>query len=411
MAAEAAAPTAAALQAAIRATYAAFIAMGFVGASWAARIPQVKEGLHLTPSALGFVLLAMAAGSVATLPLAGPTVARYGSRTVLVAMAILAAVGAATVAIGVRIGVAPVVVGLFAVGVANAGWDVAMNVHGAAVERHLGRSLMPRFHAGFSVGTVAGAGVGAAFVSLGVSVTVHLGIVALATGVVVPWWGARRFIVAGKAPAEAIEEKGRSFAAWREPRTLLIGAFVLAVSLAEGTGNDWISVAMIDDRGAPAAIGTLAYATFLAAMTTGRWFGPRLLDTHGRTLMLRTTVGCAVAGVALFAFAPSIAVALVATVLWGAGASLGFPVGMSAGSDEPAHAAARVGVIASIGYCAFLGGPPLIGFLAARMSVAHALVAVAVVLLVAEGIAGALRPPVADVSAPALSPASSRSPH
>ena len=37
-----------------------------------------------------------------------------------------------------------------------------MNVQGAVVERRLGRAIMPRFHAGYSVGTVAGALVGAA---------------------------------------------------------------------------------------------------------------------------------------------------------------------------------------------------------------------------------------------------------
>ena len=46
---------------------------------------------------------------------------------------------------------------------------------------------------------------------------------------------------------------------------------------------------------------------------------------------------------------------------------------MSAGADDPALAAARVSVISSIGYCAFLAGPPLIGFLGDQASVLHAL--------------------------------------
>ena len=80
-------------------------------------------------------------------------------------------------------------------------------------------------------------------------------------------------------------------------------------------------------------------------------------------------------------------------MLWGVGLSLGFPVGMSAGADEPEMAAARVSVIASIGYCAFLGGPPLVGFLGEQSSVLRALTAVAVLLGVAILIAGAIRPP------------------
>jgi hypothetical protein len=83
----------------------------------------------------------------------------------------------------------------------------------------------------------------------------------------------------------------------------------------------------------------------------------------------------------------------VGALLWGAGTSLGFPVGISAGADEPAFAAPRVGVVTTIGYCAFLGGPPLIGFLGQQLTVPHALVAVIVAMLVAGAIAGAVRPP------------------
>jgi cyanate permease len=96
----------------------------------------------------------------------------------------------------------------------------------------------------------------------------------------------------------------------------------------------------------------------------------------------------AVAGLALFVFGHWTPLAFVGVLLWGAGVSLGFPVGMSAGADEPAHAAARVSVIASIGYCAFLAGPPLIGFLGQQFTVLRALTAVAVLLAVAALLAG-----------------------
>ena len=85
--------------------------------------------------------------------------------------------------------------------------------------------------------------------------------------------------------------------------------------------------------------------------------------------------------------------AFVGALLWGCGVSLGFPVGMSAGADEPAFAAVRVSVIASIGYCAFLGGPPLVGFLGQHFGVRHAITAVMVLLALATVIAGVVRPP------------------
>jgi fucose permease len=381
--------------AAIRATYAAFIAAGFAFASWAARIPQVRDRLDLDPSGLGLLLLAIAAGSVLALPLSGPVVSRYGSRRTVSAMSVLAGAGLLVVAFGYRVGVAPVALGLFMFGVGGGSWDVAMNVQGALVERRHGRAIMPRFHAGFSLGTVAGALGGALMVALAISVTVHLAIVGVVVAVGVPV--AVRAFIADHADAEsaaaAASNAGRaSLAAWREPRTLLVGVFVLAFAFAEGTGNDWIGVALIDGHGVDAAIGTLGFAVFLTAMTAGRWFGPGLLDRYGRVVVVRGLTLVAIAGLVLFSFGPGTGAAFAGAVLWGAGISLGFPVGMSAGADDPALAAPRVSVISSIGYCAFLGGPPLIGFLGQHYTVLHALTAVLVLLALAALLAGAVRP-------------------
>jgi hypothetical protein len=301
------------------------------------------------------------------------------------------------VAVGYQFGVGPVVVGLALFGFGNGAWDVAMNVQGAVVERRLGKAIMPRFHAGYSVGTVGGALVGAAAVALHVPVTAHLIATALAvTAVVIV--SVRAFVADDSAdlePAAPVPAGGglrRTLATWREPRTLMIGLFVLTFAFAEGAGIDWISVAVIDGYQVPAVVGTLAFAVFLAAMTAGRWFGPGLLDRYGRVPVVRALAAVSLVGLVLFVFGPTTPVAFVGALLWGLGASLGFPVGMSAAADDPAKAAARVSVVASIGYCAFLGGPPLIGFLGDHITVLKALIAVAVLLAVAISVAGAIRP-------------------
>jgi hypothetical protein len=316
-------------------------------------------------------------------------------------MAWVVALALAGVAVGHGLGVLPLVVSLFVMGLAYGAWDVAMNVHGAQVEQRSGRPIMSRFHAGYSVGTVGGALIGAGAVALGVPVAVHLMAVAVAVAVVIPW-GARGFFD-HEEPAEAGPGAGRrsALAAWREPRTLVIGVFVLAFAFSEGVANDWIGVALIDGYGAPAAVGTLGFAVFLAAMTTARWFGPQVLERFGRVPSMRVLAPVAVAGLLLFVFGPSIPVALAGGLVWGAGAALGFPLGMSAGSDDPARAASRVSVISSIGYCAFLAGPPLIGFLGEHVTVVRALLAAAVLLGLAVVIAPALRPPRGSVGEPA----------
>ena len=379
---------------AARATAVAFIGSGFAFASWASRIPQVKDHLGLGAAQLGLVLLAIAAGSVVSLPLAGHAVHRWNSRRTVAGMSVLLALALVGVALGYLAGVVPVVIGLFVLGLANGAWDVAMNVQAAVVEQRLGRAVMSRFHAGYSVGTVAGALVGAVLVALHVPVTAHLLGVAAVVGLSVPF-AVRRFLPdedGTGAGAEERAEQRRPLAAWGEVRTLLIGVCVLAFAFAEGTATDWIGVALIDGYGLPPAVSTLGFATFLAAMTGARWFGPALLDRHGRVPVIRALAAVNLAGLLLFVFGGVTPLAFVGALLWGTGVSLGFPVGMSAAADDPRRAPARVSVVASIGYCAFLGGPPLIGFLGSHLTVLRGLVAVAVLLAVAVALAGAYRP-------------------
>ena len=389
------------LPAATRATYVAFIGCGFAFASWASRIPQVRDRLHLTSAELGLVLLAIAAGSITALLLAGVIVTRFHSRRTVTAMAALQGAALVAVALGYLAGIVPVVVGLFVFGFSAAAWDVAMNVQGAAVERRLGRAIMPRFHAGYSIGTVAGALVGAAMVALHVAVTAHLLAVAVAVAAVIPA-AVRSFLPdiehpdATRGPAQgAADAKGTTATAlrrWAEPRTLLVGIVVLAFAFAEGAGIDWISLSLIDGYQLPAVLGTLGFAAFLASMTIGRWFADGVLARYGRVAVIRGQTVLAIAGVLVFVFSPTAPLAFAGLLLWGVGASLGFPVGMSAAADDPAAAAGRVSVVASIGYCAFLGGPPLIGYLGQSVTVLRALIAVAVVLALATLVTGALRP-------------------
>jgi MFS family permease len=386
---------------AIRAQHAVFVSFlgsGFGFASWASRIPQIRDAVQATPSELGLILLAIAAGAVIAMPLAGLVVNRFGAAQTVAVLASVLSVGMVILALGTPIGVLPVVVGLFLIGYGNGTWDVAMNVEGAVVEQRLGRTIMPRFHAGFSVGTVLGALGGAACVALDISVTAHLLAVAVINAAVVPVTALRGFLPRTAEAASPAEPTGdrlpHPLAAWREPRTLLLGVFGLCMAFSEGVGNDWLAVAVIDGYGAAPVVGPLAFAVFLAAMTAGRWFGPALIDRRGRVFAVRASALVALAGLAMVVFSPPLLpVALLGALLWGGGTALGFPVAMSAAADDPALAAARVSVVASIAYTAFLAGPPLIGFLGDHVGVLRALTTVAGLLAVALLLGGVTRPP------------------
>ena len=377
------------LRRATRAVYAAFIGNGAAFASWVSRIPQFRDDLDVSTAQLGVILLSAALGSLLALPLSGLVVDRLGAKRTIAVMALVLAAGLAGAGIGARIGAAAVVVGLFVVGLGNSMWDVAMNVEGAQVEKLLGRAIMPRFHAGFSVGTVGGAIVGAAMVVWHVAITPHLVGVAIAVAVCVPYAVRGLLPTAPRLHASTGRHaRKRQLAAWTEPRTLIIGVSVLCFAFSEGSGNDWLNVALIDGYHAPAAVGSLGFAVFVTAMTAGRWFGPALLDRYGRVLVLRLTASIALLGLLLVVFSGVTALAIIGAIAWGAGVSLGFPVGMSAAADDPARAAARVSTVASIGYLAFLAGPPLIGFLGNAFGIRHALTVTLGMLTVAIAIAG-----------------------
>nr|WP_205708383.1 MFS transporter [Kineococcus siccus] len=376
------------------AVYAAFAVNGFALASWVARIPSARQALDLTPGDLGLLLLAGSFGSVATMPVAGAVVMRLGrARTVTAAGATVAS-GLALLALAVD-GLADVWLAgaaLVVVGAGIAAWDVAMNVEGAAVERRLDRAIMSRFHAAFSFGTVLAAGLAVLLVRAGVPTWLHLSVVAVlaASGAAL---AARAFLRAPTAAETAEASRGIGLRrAWREPRTLLIGLMVLCMAFVEGSANDWLAVALEDGYGTSTDVGVAGFAVFVTAMTAGRLLGPVLLDRLGRVVALRACAALAVAGVLLFVLAPSVPLAVVGAACWGVGASLGFPLGMSAAADEEVNAAARVSVVSSVGYAAFLAGPPLLGQLGDRVGVLSALLAAAVAAAVALVLSGVARP-------------------
>ncbi|MFF2832847.1 MFS transporter [Cellulosimicrobium cellulans] len=397
------------------AVFAVFFLNGFNFATWASRLPAVRDSLGFTEAQMGLLLLFMAVGSLLALPLSGMVVQRLGASKAVTLFAVANVVGLVTAVTGVATGEDVVVrVGLFLAGIGTGVWDAAMNLEGAAVEQRLGKAIMPRFHAGFSFGTMAGAGVGALMAALHVPVQVHLtaAVVLSLLGVL---WCVRFFLPAGQvehvvdaaedaagsdpaaaagsgAPLTASENARGALSAWTEPRTLLIGLVVLAAALTEGAANDWVSLAVVDGFETSDAMGAVGLAVFLTAMTGMRLLGTGLLDRYGRVTVLRLGAALALVGLLLFTLSPSIWLALLGVVAWGMGAALGFPVGMSAASDDPARAAVRVSVVATIGYAAFFMGPPLIGFLAEHVGYRAALLVIAVPVVVGLLVVGATRP-------------------
>lgn len=355
----------------------AFATNGFLFASLVSRIPDLREGLSLDNGALGLLLLAIAAGSVLALPSAGRLIHLSSAATVVRSGAGCAAAGLFLGALGAGpAGSVPLcAVGLFAYGIGTGVWDVAMNVEGTAVEHELGRSILSRFHAAWSLGSITGAGVGVVMAAVRAPLPLHLGLLgALVVAVVLR--STRAFL-----PVQEQESAHSSGTAWLEPRTLALGLLVLTFTVAEGSANDWLSLALIDGYDVAHWVGVSGYAVFVVAMTVGRVSGPALLDRFGRPPVLWASAAAAAAGILLVVFGGHPLVVGLGILVWGSGAALGFPVGISAAADDPRRSAARVSVVSTIGYGAFLAGPPLLGALGDRVGTLDSLLAVALLMI------------------------------
>src|SRR5690625_2461786 len=329
---------------------------------------------------MGLLLLVGSLGSIISLPLAGRVVGRFGARTTVAVSTGLIIMGLGGVAGSVAVS-HPIATGVgLLMALAGVGaMDVAMNYEGSLTERRLGQSIMPHFHGGFSLGTIMGAGAGTLANRAGVSMTTHIGI---ALGVVAVMIIASLRYSSPVRPAASEQAGSRPGygRAWVEPRTLGVGFIVLAAGLTEGAANDWLALVVREGFDVEEHLGPFGLTLLVTAMTVMRFSGPALLNRFGRVVVLRFSVGMAIVGLLVFGLSPNLPVALVGSVLWGFGAGLGFPVGMSAASDDPLHAAARISVVSSIGYGAFLSGPLMIGGVAELGGYRHELLALVVVL-------------------------------
>ena len=375
-------PLAPALLTARNAVALSFALNGLVFASLVSRLPDLRGRLELSNGGLGTLLLAISCGSLLALPSTGRVIERIGAGATVRAGVLADTVGLSVAAVGAVLGSVPLAaLGLFVHGVGIGVWDVAMNVEAAEVERRMRRTVMPRFHAGWSAGSLAGAGLGVVVIALGTPMLAHLLLVTVVVGVVAVL-GTRGFLPAEPEHADGQSPRGPS--AWRDPRTLAIGLMVLCFAMVEGTANDWLALGLIDGYGVAHWVGVAGFATFVVAMTAGRLYGPVLLDRFGRPAVLWGSATLAAVGAVLTVLGQVVPVVALGIVLWGLGAALGFPVGMSAAADGGPRAAARVSVVSTIGYGAFLAGPPLLGHLGDRIGTLEVLLAVTALMVPAS---------------------------
>jgi MFS family permease len=391
------------LRAARVALCAVFAAHGFIFASWAVRVPAIKEQTGASSAALGLALLGLSAGAVATMMMAGALCRRLGSQRVAVISCALLSVTLVPPALArsaTTLGLA-----LLVFGAAYGCLNVAMNSIAVDLVAALRRPVMPAFHAAWSFGGLAGAALGG-LLAPHLSPVRHLLLVALAGLLVTGLAGRTLLASASWLSADAARttttapdrhpSAGREASAdpqasaWRRARETgravgVFGLIALCAAYDEGAIGDWGALHLRQDLKVSAGLAAAGYAAFALAEATGRLSGTSLLEHLGRTRVLVLGGLTACAGMLLASLAPDIWLALAGFAAAGLGLANLFPAaiarsGLLAGS-------AGVALTSLLGYSGFLLGPPAIGFLASEFGLRVGLTTLAFLALSAAAIA------------------------
>jgi predicted MFS family arabinose efflux permease len=319
------------------------------------RLPEIRDGLGVGEGTLGLSLIGVPVGTLVALTTASPLIEKVGARRVLLAAMPLVALAYA-VAVRATVPFALFLL-LIPAGLLIACVEIILNVEADRTEALVGRRIMNRAHAFWSLGFFGTGLAGAALARLGLSPQAHLALVVpvVGLGVVLVL---RRF---EPAPSRTIEEAPPLVAGPTWPILVLV-AVTLSAVLMEGAGLDWSAIYMTDLFGSEPFVAGLAVALVAAFQALGRYFSDGLVERHSPTAVARTQLSILAVGLVLLLFSPNPALALLSFALVGFGTSAIFPLAMSAAAqrtDRPA--ATNVAALAQISFVAFLLGPPLLG--------------------------------------------------
>ncbi|MGS2640743.1 MFS transporter [Streptosporangium sp. G12] len=337
-----------------------FVLAGLLCGSMTVRIPALSDKLGLSEASVGATLLVWGLGALITMQSMRGVMTRFGSRSILRVAAPLTAITLALLAVAPSFPLALAASGLF--GMAFGAVDVAMNAQGSVVERAYGRPLMNGLHAGWCVGAIAAGLLGTAAIAAGLSITVHLilvALLALPAAALLSRSYLPEPVRASRRPAE-----GRSTAGRRMPPVVyLLGVIAFCAFMVEGTVADWNGLYLRNVLGAPEALAALGYPIFEAGMLAGRLTGDRVRARFGARGMMVASGLATAATFAVVLTAPTAPIAVSAMLFVGVAVATVSPMAMSlagGATGDPGPAIAQTG---AMGYAGLLLGPVIIGFL------------------------------------------------
>jgi MFS family permease len=359
-----------------------FLVDGVGFGTWAAHVPVFKQFLHIENGALTFVLVSLIIGAIVSMPITGQLTERYGSRRVVRIAAIVYVLTLALLAQASNFFSLILLAGLY--GAAKGALDVAVNAQAVTVEKQYGLPIMSFFQGCWSVGGLVGATVASIMLQHGGRVRSDLsltaGLLLLCSIFATPF-------LAGETAMHAATPRRRRKFLWPDTALLRLSLIAFFGLMAEGAIGDWASVYLHSDVGATLSLAAAGYAAYSIAMATARFSGDWLAQRisgknilHVSGLLVAVGMCCAllirswwpaVGGLML----TGIGLANIVPVIWGA-----------AGRDTRMGAGPAISTVATIGYCGFLTGPPVIGSVAVLVGLRPAMAVIALAgIVVAAG--------------------------
>ncbi|WP_139922640.1 MFS transporter [Hymenobacter sp. DG01] len=359
---------------------ATFLLQGLCFSTWAARIPTVQQQLGLSDTELGGVLLAVPVGSMASLPLSGWLVARYGSRQLTVLGLFLYAAFLPLLGLATSV---PVLLGaLVLFGLASNMANISINTQAVGVEALYDKSIMARFHGLWSLAGFAGAAIGSFMISHAIAPLPHfLLIAALVIGGLLT---ARPFLL----PADAPREADAPIFVLPDKSLLLLGVLAFCSLLCEGTMFDWSGVYFRKVVQADKDLVGVGFAAFMSTMAAGRFVADWFTDRFGRQRTLVLSGLLEALGLALAVLLPGVVPATVGFMLVGLGVSSVVPlVYGAAGRSKTMSPGVALAAVSTVGFAGFLLGPPVIGLVAGATSLRVSFGLIALMGLAVAGLA------------------------
>jgi MFS family permease len=351
----------------VRLAISAFYFMqGVCFASWASRIPTFKATMGLNDAELGSILFALPAGQIITMFFSAKLTTHFGSKKMLRATAPLYAIALTFLALATTGWQLAAFLVLF--GITGNLCNIALNTQGVAGENYYGKPIMSSFHGAWSIGNLTGALIALGLVNLKLGMYTHFWIIALIslTNVL---FNAKKLLNYNKP--DTVMEKTKLFT-MPQGILVLLGVIAFCSMATEGTMFDWSAIYFEDVVKLPHNKAIIGYASFMFMMASGRFMGVFLIGKFGRKNLLQISGAIISLGMALAVIFPDLITAIFGFMLIGLGVSSIVPMVYSiAGNNKKVPAGKAITMVSSIGYFAFLFGPPLIGYISQLSSLRY----------------------------------------